>query len=53
MVQLRQQTEANFATVAVTVEDENDNPPLFEKVYTLCFFAAFLPCQFIVMITVF
>ena len=35
MVQLRAQSEANFATVEVNVEDENDNPPSFSSVSIL------------------
>ena len=35
MVQLRAQSEANFATVEVDVEDENDNPPSFSSVSIL------------------
>ncbi len=33
MVQLKLRSEANFATLEITVEDENDNPPIFPQVH--------------------
>lgn len=42
IVQLRAQSEANFATVEVNVKDENDNPPSFSSVSILLFINAML-----------